>query len=493
MDPLPETVNYPARTPLPKFQIFILNLIQFAEPVTATVIYPFVNRFVRETGITLGDEKKTGYFAGIIESVFFFAEALTVLYWGKLSDRVGRRPVLLLGPLGLSLAMFGFGVSQKFWQLVVYRSLQGVFNGNIGVSKSVTAEITDATNIADAFALLPLMWSVGVTVGPILGGVLSNPADRWPAIFGNSTFFRQHPYSLPCTAAAAIAFVSFSLSFLGLKETLPAIVSARETKDMKPHTTSEAFDAPCSTTTLLGSDDFNDYGSSNQPADALISTRESPNKTRQPPPLSALLIPQVLIPLLNYMFFTFTDMSIQALQPLMFSTSIELGGLGLDPYKIGMIMGIWGFINAVIQLNFLNALIRKFGPRATYIAAYSGFLIAIGAYPILGYLARRAGRMDTMVWIFLIIQLTSQMSMYIGFTAIQIIIIQSVPSRGSMGAINGLAQTLACSMRTLAPSIASSLFSISLERNLAGGNLVYIILLGINLIGIRTSFMLLRA
>ena len=53
-------------TPLPKFQIFIVLLIQFAEPITALVIYPFVNQFVRETGITNGDERKTGYYAGII-------------------------------------------------------------------------------------------------------------------------------------------------------------------------------------------------------------------------------------------------------------------------------------------------------------------------------------------------------------------------------------------------------------------------------------------
>jgi hypothetical protein len=53
-------------TPLPKFQLFIILLIQFAEPVTALVIYPFVNQFVRDTGITKGDEIKTGYYAGMI-------------------------------------------------------------------------------------------------------------------------------------------------------------------------------------------------------------------------------------------------------------------------------------------------------------------------------------------------------------------------------------------------------------------------------------------
>jgi len=64
------------RTPLPKVQLFVLFLIQFAEPITATVVYPFVNQFVRDTGITGGDERKTGYYAGIIASQFnliFFA------------------------------------------------------------------------------------------------------------------------------------------------------------------------------------------------------------------------------------------------------------------------------------------------------------------------------------------------------------------------------------------------------------------------------------
>ena len=60
------------QTPLPKVQLFVLFLIQFAEPITATVIYPFVNQFVRDTGIIGGDERKTGYYAGIIASHFNF-------------------------------------------------------------------------------------------------------------------------------------------------------------------------------------------------------------------------------------------------------------------------------------------------------------------------------------------------------------------------------------------------------------------------------------
>jgi hypothetical protein len=62
------TIPKPKRTPLPKISLLILFLIQFSEAITATVIYPFINKFVRDTGVTGGDERKTGYFAGVIVS-----------------------------------------------------------------------------------------------------------------------------------------------------------------------------------------------------------------------------------------------------------------------------------------------------------------------------------------------------------------------------------------------------------------------------------------
>jgi hypothetical protein len=54
------------RTPLPKLQLTIIMMVQLAEPVTSSVVYPFIPQLVRETGVTGGDERRTGYYAGII-------------------------------------------------------------------------------------------------------------------------------------------------------------------------------------------------------------------------------------------------------------------------------------------------------------------------------------------------------------------------------------------------------------------------------------------
>ena len=135
-------------TPLPKLQFFTVCFIQFAEPITAIVVYPFIVQLVRDTGVTGGNENLNGYYAGLIESLFYATEALTTLQWGRLSDRIGRKPPLVFGMLGLATVVTGFGLSTSFVSLVIFRALQGMFNGNIGITKAVMAELTDSTNMA---------------------------------------------------------------------------------------------------------------------------------------------------------------------------------------------------------------------------------------------------------------------------------------------------------------------------------------------------------
>lgn len=143
------------RTPLPWFQIFIVLFLQLAEPLTSQVIYPFLpqvraitnfrivftqynEQLVREIGITHGDEAAVGHYVGLLvlqynscfcatcysrvfpqQSLFFLTQAMTVLHWSRLSDLVGRKPVILVGLIGLSTSMYCFGLSKTFWGLVL--------------------------------------------------------------------------------------------------------------------------------------------------------------------------------------------------------------------------------------------------------------------------------------------------------------------------------------------------------------------------------------
>ncbi|KAJ7470767.1 major facilitator superfamily domain-containing protein [Mycena latifolia] len=455
------------RTPLPKFQVFILLFIQFAEPITALVIYPFIMQLVRDTGITGGEETKTGYFAGIIESVFFLAECLTVVHFGRASDRYGRRPVLLFAPLGLALSMLGFGLSKRFWSLVVFRCMQGAFNGNIGVSKSVMAEISDSTNSAEIYSLLrnlPFMWTVGVTLGPLIGGTFAEPAARYPDTLGKIQILRKYPYLLPCAIAGALAFCAFVFGFFGLKETLPSAI-ARQKKAQRG-TEAEPL--------LSGS------GASPQ-ADASVDDI---------PPLRALFVRPVLIALLNHAFLCFCQMSFDVLTPLVYATPIEMGGLGLSPLYIGRVMGLCGFLNVFIQLFVSAKAIRRFGPRSIFTTTFCCLSLAFLAYPLLNIFARRAGKVDAAVICVIIFQMSASFVIFPTYACTQIFLVDSAPTQNSLGGVNGLAQMVSSTLRSVAPSFAASMFSVSVSHHLLGGNFVYFLLCGITLCGLRATLLL---
>ncbi|KAJ7737770.1 major facilitator superfamily multidrug-resistance, DHA1 sub-family [Mycena maculata] len=458
-------------TPIPKFQVFILLFIQFAEPITALVIYPFVVQFVRDTGITGGDEAKTGFYAGLLESAFFLAESFTVFHFGRMSDIYGRRPTLLLAPVGLGIAMLGFGLSKTFWTLFLFRCAQGAFNGNIGVAKTVMNEISDSSNAADIFSLIPLMWSVGATMSPFMGGVLANPAAKWPDTLGKIHFLWTHPYFLPCAVAACIAFISFAFAFVGLRETLPSAI-ARQNKKHKKR---------------------NDFASDTDP---LLPTPghlvEQPDTAESMLPLRDLLTRPVLIAVLNHGLLCFCDMSYESLLPLVYATPIGLGGLGLKPYDIGLIMGVCGICNALVQTFLGGRVIRYFGPRRIFTASFCALILAFSAYPLLSFFAERAGRIDTAVVVVLVFQLSCSFFLYFAFSTGMIFIMDAVPNKASVGSVSGLAQMVGTTLRSLAPSFASSLFSLSVKNNLAGGYMVYIILVGLTLGAVRCSFLLPR-
>ncbi|KAJ6484064.1 major facilitator superfamily multidrug-resistance, DHA1 sub-family [Mycena sanguinolenta] len=455
------------RTPIPKFQLFIVMLIQFAEPMTGLVIYPFVVQFVRDTGITGGDQTKTGFYAGMLESSFFLAEALTVYQFGRLSDIYGRRPVLLLAPLGLGLAMLGFGLSKSFWALLGFRCVQGAFNGNLGVAKTVMNEISDPSNVADVFSFIQLMWSLGSTTSPFMGGFLVNPAAKWPDSLGKIELLRIYPYFLPCAVAASVAFAAFAFAFIGLRETLPSAVEReRRKRNMETSTEIDPLLANNTTTTSANSDVV--------------------------PPFRELFTRDVRIALLNHALLCFCDMAYDSLIPLVYATPIPLGGLGLKPHNIGLIMGLCGFSNAIVQVFLGGRLIRYFGARRVFTAAPCALIFVFSTYPLLSILARRAGRVDAAVVAVLVLQLSCNFTLYFSFAATMLFIMNAAPNRASVASVTGLSQMVGTIFRGIAPSVASSLFALSTKHNLAGGYLVYLVLAGIACCSLRCTFMLPR-
>ncbi|KAJ7433730.1 major facilitator superfamily domain-containing protein [Mycena latifolia] len=432
------------RTPLPKLQLSIILLVQICEPIASQSIYPYINQLVSELDITGGDEKKVGYYAGL-ESLFFLTEAMTVLQWSRLSDRIGRKPVLMLGLFGVASSILCFGLSRTFWTLVISRCLCGLLNGNIGVMKSAMGDLTDKTNRADGFAYLPIVWAIGASVGPLIGGSLARPHDRFPEIF-SSKFWEAYPYFLPCLVTGSFVFLS---SFV----TVPW-------KNRSPRVLAEGGDA------------------------AIIRAGSPPIAKREGPlPLRELLIFPVIISISNYVTLAFINTTLGALLPLFLAMPIEIGGLGLSPPKIGLILSVYGIATGLLQVLCFARMVRRFGEKQVFINGMIACLPAFALLPIINIVARRSG-LSYVVWILVGCVLAFGALMDTSFGAIFMFVTASAP-RSSRGTANGLSQTSVALARAVGPAMATSLFSLSVQHNLLGGYMVYavyIVLSGLALV-----------
>jgi len=102
--------------PPPKFsphvlqQLVILSLCRFAEPIALTSLFPYLYYMVKSFGVPVED---IAYYSGIIAAVFSLCQSFTGVLWGRLSDNIGRKPVIITGLCGtfVSLLLFGFGRS----------------------------------------------------------------------------------------------------------------------------------------------------------------------------------------------------------------------------------------------------------------------------------------------------------------------------------------------------------------------------------------------
>ncbi|KAJ3860108.1 major facilitator superfamily domain-containing protein [Lentinula novae-zelandiae] len=467
-------------TPLPKIQVFIVILMQLTEPISATVIFPFINQLVLSTGVTNGDEKKSGYYAGIIESVFFFSESLTTMLWGHASDRYGRRTILLLGPLGLAVVTSLFGLSSKYWTLILFRSLQGVFNGNLGVSKTVIAELSDATNMATAFSFTSVMWQVGVTIGTSLGGILSDPAEHWPkSTLGKAPLLRSHPYLLPCLATGFISFNIFIVAFIGLKEVNFLVTSAAENTSASYDSVTRPFTRPRSTSedTLVAIEDFQ---TKNADLQRTITFR------------TLLTSEDVLRPLSSLALLSFLETSISVLIPITYTTSIVNGGLGLTAMQLGTLLSIGGAAGLIFSAIGVPPLIRYFGVWKMHFAGMSALIVGFSSIMMACLTAKRAGYADKTTWIFVAIQYASYIILPLGFTTSQMFVVNGAPSRDALGTTNGMVQSARTLARTVAPVCVMSLFSISKEYNIVHGQLSYVVCLLITICGLRNILKLPR-
>lgn len=152
---------------------------------------------------------------GMVMATYSFTQFLAAPMWGRLSDRVGRRPVLLVSLAGTVVAYIGLGLVDSLWMLFAARALGGAMAGNIAAAFAYVADVTTPDNRARGMGMIGAAFGLGFIAGPAIGGILAGPDPI------------NADYQTPAFAAAGLSIAALALAAARLKESLAPEMRAR--------------------------------------------------------------------------------------------------------------------------------------------------------------------------------------------------------------------------------------------------------------------------
>jgi len=201
----------------PLFFFAVVALLNIVDAFNLNIVWPMLPFMVESFGVAKS-EADLGAWVGAAGAAVSVGQLMSSYAWGALSDRIGRRPVLLMGMFNSTFSVLVFGTATTYTQCLVGRFLSGLLNGNAGVVKTYVGETTNKSQRTFAFSVFALAFGTASVLAPAIGGFLQQPASTWPAVFG-STVFETYPFLLPMLCAAFLTFTGGVLGFLYAPET----------------------------------------------------------------------------------------------------------------------------------------------------------------------------------------------------------------------------------------------------------------------------------
>lgn len=447
-----------------------------------------------------------GVYVGTIASAFALAQFATNFFWGWLSDRIGRKPVILCGTGLTAICFVAFGFCRRLWQAVLVQALMGLVNGNQGVVSTCLGEITDRSNQSKAFTYLPVLYGLGGITGPIVGGLLV--FARHPL---HPSKPNPYPYLGPNLVSAAILVIDLIVTMIWLEEsleearTLPPLgkrvssmfswlwqftSSSRNPTYLRHGKQTQPY------STLMDGDMDDDEPSDDEDDDGMDSSMPTlfpTNEEHEELHRKDVLTRDTLLLLGTYTIFQLSNISFNSLYPI-FAQASPPTGRALAPQEIGLSLAFAGVVTILFQIGIFGKLRDKMGNKTSYRVGLGGFVLAFILIPWVGY--KNAGTGDAglgsgkaLLWVELgFVLLIKTIAAVGGLTSALLLITNSAPNHAVLGTLNGIAQTLSAAGRAIGPFVAGGLFSIATKIKPKGEAMAFGVFGGTAFLGFLLSF-----
>ena len=298
----------------------------------------------------------SAFVIGLLYSSYSVAQLFFSPIWGALSDRIGRRPVMIVSTLGSALSYFLLGFSNSVGLLFASRILAGVMAGNISTAQAYVSDVTTADNRARGMGLIGAAFGIGFVLGPAIGAGLT----RIPV---HGAFFLHNPHALVGFFSSALSFVSFLLVLFVLPESLDHSMRdlkagpdvARPVKMSVFHPSFWAFVADREKGLGLEM-----TGHSTAPTDVPRSRNRG-------------------LPLLFFCMFmaTFGQASIYGAFPIFCKEN-----LGLSPSAVGLQYVLAGLVAVFVQGGMIRPLVKRFGEKWLFVSGNAVMTLGLALIPL---------------------------------------------------------------------------------------------------------------
>jgi DHA1 family tetracycline resistance protein-like MFS transporter len=266
------------------FGVILLDLIGFGIVIP---ILPFLSP-------TLGADKMD---IALIIVTYAVCAGLCGPFWGRLSDRIGRKPVIMICLAGAALSYVMLGLASQLWMVFAARGFAGLMAGNFGVASAMMADITTPQNRARGMGVIGAAFGLGIALGPMVGGLLSGEGGS---------------FTLPCIFAGLMSVLAIVAAAVFLPESLTA---EKRAASREQHREGQR---PSS------------YGLLRQTGNRLLA--------------------------LQYVFHSFSVSALTYMFPLWMGDT-----LGWSAREVGIVFGIQGGLMVIFQGLLLGPLVRLLG------------------------------------------------------------------------------------------------------------------------------------
>jgi DHA1 family tetracycline resistance protein-like MFS transporter len=288
--------NSPARQS--KSPLLVIFTTVFLDLVGFGIIIPLVGIYGRHFGASYFELAILGSIYSLMQ--FFFSPI-----WGRMSDRVGRRPILLMSLLGSTLSYFLFAFASNLYIIILSRALAGIFAANISTAQAYIADVTEKKDRAKGMGLIGAAFGIGFTLGPPIGGISAAKMGLWA----------------PGVIAGTFCGLNLILAFFRLKESLPEDVRKKNAAVKASHGVRHA---QWETFKRVAGDK------------------------------------RLLLPIVSTFVATFAFANLEQVFSLFIQTKFNLD-TSMAGYKTGLVLMWSGILGAIVQGGLIRKLVPKYG------------------------------------------------------------------------------------------------------------------------------------